>query len=147
MSLFFPRMQKNMDKIASNSTPPPPLLCLSPSNVGFQSLRAKTLCVCLLCYWWRGGGGGVREGRGGWTFKNVFEAFCLWKKMQGHFFTEKESACQISADSEQLGKSLWNSHIGPACTEPFIYSLVPSQPNTAHCPGQDYIVTMHSPIN
>ena len=27
--------------------------------------------------------------------------------------------CQISANSEQRGKSLRNSHLGPACTEPF----------------------------
>ena len=64
----------------------------------------------------------MREGQGGWTFKNVFEDLFrrLWKKqLQGHFFTEKESACQISADSEQLGKSLRSGHIGPACTELF----------------------------
>ena len=43
-------------------------------------------------------GGGLQElqrGGGEFTFKNMFEALfpCLWKKMQGHFFTEKESAC------------------------------------------------------
>ena len=32
-------------------------------------------------------------------------------KTQGHFFTEKESASQISAGSEQLEKSLRNRHI------------------------------------
>ena len=67
-------------------------LCPSPNNVGFQSLRAKTLCVCLLRH---------------------------WRKTQGHFFTEKELAWQISVDSEPLEKSLQNCHIGPACTEPF----------------------------
>ena len=113
--------------------PPPPLsLCPSPNNVGFQSLRAKTLkhCACLLRYWW-GGGGGVREGRGvgcgkggGVTFQERVWSLvpaCGQKKLQGHFFTEKESAYQISADCQLLGKSLRNSHIGPACTEPFNY--------------------------
>ena len=59
--VYFSRMQKNIDKTTWNSTPP---LCPSP-NIGFQSLRAKTLCMCLLRYWsevcvcvWGGGGGG-----------------------------------------------------------------------------------------
>ena len=64
-----------------------------------------------------GGGGGVCD-LSRKCLKPCFPA--CGKKLQGHFFTEKEeSACQISADSEQLGKSLRNSHIGPACTEPF----------------------------
>ena len=87
--VFFSRMQKNMEKIASNSIFPLPLLCLSPNNIGFRSLRAKILCVCLLHYWW--GGGGCEKG-GGWTFKNVFEAWFprLWKKkLQGHLFHRK----------------------------------------------------------
>ena len=69
------------------------------------------------------GGFARRAGGGGWTFKNVFEALFprLWKKAQGHFFTEKESASQISADSQQLEKSLRNRHIGLACTAPFNY--------------------------
>ena len=36
-----------MDKIVRTPLP----LSLSPNNVGFWSLRAKTLCVCVLCYW------------------------------------------------------------------------------------------------
>ena len=89
---FFSRMQKHMDKIVSNSIPLP--LCSSPNNVEFQPLRAKTLCMYLLCYWREIEGGGCEKvGGGGWTFKNVFEALLprLWKKKtQGHFLTQKE---------------------------------------------------------
>ena len=88
----------------------------SPNNVGFRSLRAKTLCVCLLRYWWKGGGGVG----GGLDFQERSMENLTW-----HFFTEKESASPISADSEQLGKSLRNSHIGPACTEPLSCSTYP----------------------
>ena len=83
--VFFKNAQK-MDKIVWNSSPPPPPdpLCSSPNNVGFRSLRAKTLCVCLSRYWRRWGGGGEwgEKGRGRWTSKNVFEALLphLWKK-------------------------------------------------------------------
>ena len=111
MSLFsFSRMQNNMHKIVWNPTPRP-----SPNNIGFRSLRAKTLCVSFTLL--EGGGGGG-------TFKKVllFEALFsrLWKKKPWHFFHRKGVGnCLISADSEQLGKSLRNSHIGPACTEPF----------------------------
>ena len=38
-----------------NHPPPPPPLCPSPNNVGFWSLRAQTLCVCVLRYWRAGG--------------------------------------------------------------------------------------------
>ena len=71
-----------------------------------------------------GRGRGVARRAG--TFKNMCEALFphLWKKTQGHFSTGKELACQISADSEQLGKSLRNSHIGPACTELFNYNFL-----------------------
>ena len=42
----------------------------------------------------------------------------LNKKTTGTFFnTKRVDICQISADSEQLGKSLRNSHLGPACME------------------------------
>ena len=58
--------------------------------------------------------------RGGVEFDTILSiCFCiLEKKPQGHFLTQKEQTCQISADSEQLGKSIRNSHLGPACTEP-----------------------------
>ena len=65
------------------------------------------------------GEGGVRLGEGGCVqFGPYFSAF-LKKKEQGHFLTQKESRCAISADSEQLGKSLQNRHLGPACMDPF----------------------------
>ena len=66
------------------------------------------------------GGGGRRAGVGG---KDVFEALFhrLWKKSAGTFF-HIFSAWQISADSEQLGKSLRNSHKGAAFMEPLNYS-------------------------
>ena len=49
-----------MDKTVWKSPPPPPSLCLSPNNLGFQSLRAKSLCVCVLRYW-RGRGVDFQE--------------------------------------------------------------------------------------
>ena len=67
MSLFF--FFKKAEKHGQNCAkiqPPFPLspLCVSANNVGFRSLRAKTLCVCVSCYWrvqdeGGGGGGGV----------------------------------------------------------------------------------------
>ena len=78
--VFLSRRQRNMDKIAWKSNPPPPSLCPSPNNVGFRSLRAKH-CLCVV-YYWRGGGGDARLGVGvWWTFKNMFEALfpCLWE--------------------------------------------------------------------
>ena len=46
---------------------------------------------------------------------------------------------QISADSEQLGKSLRNSHIGPACTEPLKCTVncrhSPIEAHTVAAPG------------
>ena len=106
---FFKNAERYGQNCVKFNPPPPPLLCPSPNNVGFRSLRVKTLCVCLLRYW-RGGGLSKRV----WSLVSLL----VEQKIQGHFFTEKESACQISADSEQLGKSLRNSHIRPACTEP-----------------------------
>ena len=81
---FFSWMQNHIDKIL-----------LRPNNVEFRSLRAKTLCMCLLHYWREieGGGGGwcKKVGGVGWTFKNVFEALLphLWKKKPGTFFNTK----------------------------------------------------------
>ena len=97
MSLcFFSRKQKNMDQITWKSPPP---------------------------HWPLEGVGGGGEGRRGWTFKSEFEASFprLWKKkpMQGHFLTQKESACQSSSDSEQLEKSNHNRYICLPLTEPF----------------------------
>ena len=115
---FFKNAEKygqNSDKIASNSTPPPPhLLCPSQRRISILESQntVRVPFMLLVGGGWCGGGegcggavrggrcgGAVRGGRyGGWTLKNVFEPLFsrLWKKMQGHFFTEKESACQIS---------------------------------------------------
>ena len=38
---------------------------------------------------------------------------------KGHFFTEKDSAWQVLADSEQIGESLQVYHLGPASMDPF----------------------------
>ena len=72
-----------MDKIVQKCPPPHDSLCPSPNNVGFRSLRAKTLCVFYSIGGRRKGG---RRGRGR-TFKNVFEALfpCLWKKNRDIF--------------------------------------------------------------
>ena len=43
------------------------------------------------------------------------------KRRGGEGVDLQERVCQISANSEQLRKSLQNSHMGPACTEPFNY--------------------------
>ena len=58
-----------------------------------------------------GGGGVVRRARGGVDFQECVcrsLVFPLMEKMQAHYVTEKESACQISPDSEQLEKMLRN---------------------------------------
>ena len=65
MSLFF--FFKKAEILAQvHENPPTPMyhplpLSLSPKNIGFWSLRAKTLCMCVLRYWrgLGGGGGGV----------------------------------------------------------------------------------------
>ena len=109
--------------------PPPPPPPLPPNNIGYQSLRAKTLCMWLLRYWrevgglqelrGRGGGGGVYFQEHVWSLVSL-----LVEKDAGTFFHRQGVTCQISADSEPLGKSLRNSHIGPACTEPIVIFLV-----------------------
>ena len=64
----------------------------------------NTVCMCFMLL--EGGKGLVDH------FKSMFEALfpSLWGGggggiTQGHFLTQKESVCQISADSEQLEKS------------------------------------------
>ena len=67
-----------------NTPPPPPPLFPSPNNVGFRSLRAQTLCVCLLRYW--------REGVGvlqGGQLKLSFPA--CGKKNYRDIFSQKRS--------------------------------------------------------
>ena len=118
---FFSRRQKNIDQIARKSTPPPFLpLCPSPNIVGFRLLRTKTPCMCVLYAIGGGGGGGGR--RGGVEFQECVWSLVprLWKKRKhSHFLTQKESACQISADSEQLEKSQRNGYLRLPSTEPF----------------------------
>ena len=63
-------------------------------------------------------GGGGKEAEGLWEERgggvDFQECVCrslvfpLMEKMQAHYVTEKESACQISPDSEQLEKMLRN---------------------------------------
>ena len=106
---FFKKAEKhgpNYTKIHPNPPPPPPL-SPSPNIVGFRSLRTKTLCMCV--FYAIGGGGEGRRGGGGQKGGGGLSRACLKprfpaceKKTQGHFLTQKESACQISADSEQL---------------------------------------------
>ena len=87
---FFHKWGSNASTPPPPPPPPPPLpLCSSPNNVKFRSLRAKTLCMCLLRYWREIEGGG-----GGWTFKNVFEALLsnlatCGKKNTGTFLNTK----------------------------------------------------------
>ena len=88
--------------------PPPPL----PSNgvkhthaQCFSSQQSKSYNV------WR-----RTQEEGGGLY---FSAFL--KKEQGHFLTQKESACQLSADSEQLEKSQRNMYLRLPSTEPFNY--------------------------
>ena len=117
---FFQEGRRIWTKLHENPPPPPHPPCPSPNNVGFRSLRAKH-CACVLYAI-----GGRR-----WSFKNVFEALFphLWKKKDGHFFTEKELAWQSSAVSEQHGKSLRIFNLGLASMDPLTLSL-PSSKNT-----------------
>ena len=74
-----------------------------------------------------GGGGGGGRRRGVDFQGHVWSlASPLVEKTQGHFLTQKESACQISADSEQLEKSQQNRYIRLSYTEPFKY--IPASP-------------------
>ena len=96
--------------------PPSPSLSVSLSKHCRISIpeNKNSVHVCVLHHWraWggggRGGGGGGEGGKGGGVgglFKSVFGALLhhFWKKNR-IFLTQKESACQISADSEQLEK-------------------------------------------
>ena len=74
--------------------------------------------MCVFYMPLEGGGGGAE---GGWTFKSVLKPHfpACGKKTQGHFLTQKESACQISVDSEQLEKSQRNRYLRLLSTELF----------------------------
>ena len=97
---FFKKAEKygpNYTKI--HSTPPPPTPpppspppCPSPNIAGFQSLRTKTLCMCV--FYAIGGGGGQKggEGRRGGIFKSVFGAsFSQLVKKNRDIFWHKKS--------------------------------------------------------
>ena len=60
LGFFFQEGGNLWTKLCENPPPPPPLLCPSPNNVGFQSLRAKTL-LCVFYAIGRGGGGDFQE--------------------------------------------------------------------------------------
>ena len=113
--VFFPRRQNNMDKIVRKSTPPPPPPPPSVSKQRRISILDSQNTVRECCTLLQDGGGG---GGGGLSRTCLKQCFPLWKKKQGHFFTEKESAWQISADSERLGKSLRICHLGPVFLGP-----------------------------
>ena len=94
---FFQECRNIWRKLCQIQPPPPSLpLCPSPNTVEFRSLRAKTLCMCLLRYWREIERGGLREGRGGGGV-NSQECVCSLAsplvektKTQGHFLTQKE---------------------------------------------------------
>ena len=109
-------MQKNMDKIASNSTPTSLPVSKQRRISILESQNTVSVSFTLLVVVVGGGGTRRAGGLSRTCLKPCFPA-C------GKKSTEKESACQISADSEQLGKSLWNSHIWTACTEPLNYPI------------------------
>ena len=97
--------------------PPPPLSVSKQRRISiFEGQNNVHVSFTLLEGDWGGGGGGGGE-LSRMCLKPCFPA--CGKKTQGHCLTQKELTCQISADSEQLWKSLWNSHLGLACTKPF----------------------------
>ena len=85
---LFSRSRKSMDKLCENPPPPPPPSSgPSPNNLGFQSLRAKTLCMCVLRYW---GVGGQDKGEWGGLSRTCLKPCFLWqKKHTGTFFHRK----------------------------------------------------------
>ena len=116
---------KNAEEYGQNCMklmPPLPLSISKQHRISILESQ-KTLCMCLLRYW-REVGVARSAREGGWTFKNVFEALfppLVEKETQGHFSQKRSWHAKFQRILEQLGKSLQNSHIGPACTEPFNY--------------------------
>ena len=96
------RFLRKAEKYRQNCAKSPAPLSPSPNNVGFRSLRAKTLSVCVLRYC--GGGGKERAGLSRMCLRPCFPP-CGKKSHRDVFLAQKESACQISVDSEQLEKS------------------------------------------
>ena len=106
--IFFHKRGNKASNTFLKVHPPPPTLLASPpphpsnsvkdTHTVFWLSRIEIL-HCLKMD--RGGGGG-----GGVELDAIF--LYSWKKTQGHFLTREEQTCQISADSQQLGKSLQN---------------------------------------
>ena len=91
---FFKNAEKyGQSCVKFNATPPPPPLCPSPNNIGFRSLRAKTLCVCLLRYWREvlGGGGGARRAGGGLSRMCLKPCFPTCERNRRDIFSQKRS--------------------------------------------------------
>ena len=109
------------------SPPPPPLY--PPSNDVNGVKHTRTHIVFSFKdrnpAWFRDRGGT------GVIFMPIcpYVSACLKKKTQGHFFTQKDSAWQISLDSEQLEKSQRIPHMWPVCTDPFIDYVIILQVN------------------
>ena len=68
-----------------------------------------------------GGGGGLGRRRGVDFQERVWSLISPLVEKKVHFLTQKESACQILADSKQLEKLQWNRYIRPPSMEPFNY--------------------------
>ena len=120
--------------------PPPPSLSISKQlRISILESQSTVRVSFTLLVGGRGGkgGGGVDFQERVWSLVSPL----VEKELQGHFFTEKESACQISVDSEQLGKSLRNSHIGPACKEPLNYRWL-----LVSCPSYTFLIIRQSII-
>ena len=118
---------KNAEKYGQNCVKfnPPSLSVSKQRRISIlESQNTVRVSFTLLEGGLGGGGGGLSRT----CLKPCFPA--CGKKRKGNFFTEKESACQISADSEQLEKLLRSSHIGLACMEPFNYYSY-----NLHCSG------------
>ena len=109
---------KNAEKYGQNCVeippPPPPSLFLSPNNLGFQSLRAKSLCVCVFRYW-RGRGVDFQECV--WSLvsplvaKKIQDIFSQKKNRHGKFqwiLSNLENRYKISHGAGLIGPSqLW----------------------------------------
>ena len=110
---FFSRRQKNMDQVVQKSI---------SRHCRISILGELKHCMCV--FYTIGGLGGQK---GGVDFQERVWSLVsplVEKRMQGHFLIQKESAWQISVDSEQLEKSQRNRYICLPSMEPFNFSLV-----------------------
>ena len=99
--VFFSRMQKHMDKIVSNSTPPPSLFVSKQRRISiFEGQNTVYVSFTPLEGDWGGGGGGGKVGEckkvcvwGGGELSRMCLKPCFpacVKKTRGHFLTQKE---------------------------------------------------------